>query len=71
MDFLVSRIYEFFKKQDKSLDEFLKTLPNYISHTDDGKFEKFDYSLVLHISQLCKYLKKEGLLIQVNSNPLT
>lgn len=70
MDFLVSRIYEFFKKQDKSLDDFLKTLPNYISHTDDGKFEKFDYSLALHISQLCKYLKKEGLLIQINSNPL-
>lgn len=69
MDFLVSRIYEFFKKQDKSLDDFLKTLPNYISHTDDGKFEKFDYSLALNISQLCKYLKKEGLLMQVKSNP--
>lgn len=33
MDFLIPRIYEFFKKQDKSLDDFLKTLPKlYKSH---------------------------------------
>lgn len=70
MEFLVSKIYEFFKQNEKSLDDFLKTLPNYINQTDNVNISKFDYSLALHISKLCKFLLNEGLLLQTNTNPL-
>lgn len=65
----VSDIHRFFMQngKDRTLGDFLTTLPEYISKTDKG--ETIDYTLALRISKICHFMVEKGLLLKTYSNP--
>lgn len=66
----VSDIHNFFlpNGKDKTLDDFLITLPEYISQTDKGKI--MNYTLALQISRICNFMVEKGLMFKTYSNPM-
>lgn len=66
----VSDIHNFFlpNGNDKTLDDFLITLPEYISKTDKG--ETMNYTLALQISKICNFMVEKGLMLKTYSNPM-
>lgn len=62
-------IHRFFMSNGKvkTLDNFLTTLPEYISKTDKG--ETMDYTLALQISKICNFMVEKGLLLKTYSYP--
>lgn len=68
---LVSDIHDYFlpNGHKKTLDSFLRTLPNYVIDVKDG-VEKINYSLALQVSRLCNFLVNDELLINTSYNPM-
>ena len=66
----VSDIHDFFlpNGENKTLDDFLITLPEYISKTDKGA--TMNYTLALQISKICNFMVGKGLLLKTCSNPI-
>lgn len=66
----VSDIHNFFltNGNGKTLDDFLITLPEYISKTDKG--ETINYTLALQISKICNFMVEKGLMLKTYSNPM-
>ena len=67
----VSDIHNFFlpNGKDKTLDDFLITLPEYISQTDKGKI--MNYTLALQISRICNFMVEKGLMLKTDSIPMS
>lgn len=68
---LVPDIHDYFlpNGHKKTLNSFLKTLPNYVIDSKDG-VEQTNYLLALQVSKLCNFLVNEGLLINTSYNPM-
>ena len=66
----VSDIHNFFLSngKDKTLDDFLISLPEYISKTNKG--ETMNYTLALQISKICNFMVEKGLMLKTYSNPM-
>lgn len=69
MEKYISDIHNFFlsNERDKILDDFLVTLPEYISQSN--KSETMNYTLALQISRICNFMVEKGLMIKTYSNP--
>ena len=66
----VSDIHNYFLSngKEKTLDDFLTTLPEYISKNEKG--ETMDYILALQISKICYFMVEKGLMLKTYSNPM-
>lgn len=72
--YFAKEIYDFFllnigKEQGslQSLDDYLKTIPGFITQAGDG-FERIDYSLLKYVSKICTSMGDDGYLIKVSSS---